>query len=99
VRMRTGHLVLGIIGAVLLTLGTLGLALRVYMHIRDGQAAETYENFYGFHIPWSQAAALLVATPFILLGTYALARWQLWRRSRQEGASIESIRKELKVGS
>jgi hypothetical protein len=93
---RKGRLIFGVIGSVLLVVGFLGLALDVYMHIRDSQGAETYENFYGFHILWSQAAAFLVSAPFLLLGIYALTRWQLWRRSRQEGASRETIRKELK---
>ena len=91
-----GKTIFGVIGSVLGTLGAAAFALRVYVHIRDGHAADTYETYYGFHVPWSQAAAFLLSVPFILLGIYALSRWQLWRRSRQEGASVDTLRKELK---
>ncbi len=93
---RRGRLVFSVIGFVLLAAGVAGFALRVYMHLSEGQATDTYDNVYGFHISWSQAAAFLVSVPVILLGIYVVGRWQLWRRSRQEGASQETIRKELK---
>ena len=93
---RNGKLIFGSISFVLGAIGVAAFALQVYIHIRDGHAADTYETYYGFHVPWSQAAAFLVSVPFILLGIYALSRWQLWRRSRQEGASVDTLRKELK---
>jgi hypothetical protein len=79
---RKGKLIFGTIGSVLLTLGFVGFALRVYIHIRDGHGADTYDNVYGLHILWSQAAALLVSVPLIFVGTYALVRWQRWRARR-----------------
>jgi hypothetical protein len=72
------------------------LALRAYMHIRDGRAAETYENAYGFHIMWAQAATILASITLLLLIAYALRWWQAYNRARQEGVSMATILKELK---
>ena len=93
---RKGKLIFGVIGSVLISMGVVAFALDVYVHIREGHAADTYDNFYGFHIAWSQAAAFLVSAPLILIGIWMLSRWQLWRRSRQEGVSPGTIRKELR---
>jgi len=34
-------------------------SLDVYVHIRDGHAADTYQNVYGWGIPWTVPALLL----------------------------------------
>jgi hypothetical protein len=73
-----------------------GFALDVWVHIRDGHAADAYENFYGWPITWGQAAGGLVSIPLVLLVIYALTRWQLWRRARQAGVSMGTMRKHLK---
>jgi hypothetical protein len=57
------HRVIGSIFAALAVLDIGSFALRVYMHIREGVAANTYDNVYGFHIMWSQAAVVLVGRP------------------------------------
>ena len=93
---RKGQLIFGIIGSVLLTLMGGGFALDVWIQIRDGHAADSYENFYGWHVTWGQAAGGLVSVPLILLVIYVVTRWQLWRRARQAGVSVDSMRKHLK---
>jgi len=97
-RQRTRRVVISVV-FVLAMLGFVGFALRIYMQIRSGHATDTYENVYGFHIPWSQAAGFLVSVPLVLLGIFAVRQWQLWRRSRQEGVSIRTIVKDLKRDS
>ena len=83
-------------GFVMGALVFLGLSLRVYMKIRDGHGADTYDNVYGFHILWSQAAALLGSAALIVAGAYSARWWQLWKRSREEGVSVSTVAKDLK---
>ena len=82
--------------SVVVGLPVVGFGLRVFMHIRNGHAAETYQNVYSWSISWAAAAALFVMFTFIALGSF-VARWvQLWRRSRLEGISIKEVAKNLK---
>ena len=74
----------------------LGLSLRAYMKIRDGHGADAYDNVYGFHILWSQAAALLGSVALIGVCAYSVRWWQLWKRSREEGVSVGTIAKDMK---
>jgi hypothetical protein len=70
--------------------------LRVYLHIRDGHAADTYQNVYGWNIPWTMPASFAAAFVLIGLGALLVRWWQLWRRSRFEGISMRQVAKELK---
>ena len=73
-----------------------GFGLDVYVHIRDGHAADSYQNVYGWHIPWTMPATAAVALVVAAL-VGLLMRWrQLWKRSRQEDLSMSQIAKELK---
>ena len=71
-------------------------ALLVYVHIRDGHAAETYQNVYGWNIPWTIPATFGVVFALVGLGVLTLRWWQLWRRSRIEGIPMKQVATELK---
>jgi hypothetical protein len=77
-------------------MGFAGFVLRIYMHIRQGQGSDTYDTVYGFHISWGQAAGMFASVALMMLVAYLLRWWQLWRRSRQEGAPVDTILKDLK---
>ena len=70
--------------------------LSVYLHIRDGHAADTYQNVYGWNIPWNMPASFAAAFLLIGLGALLVHWWQLWRRSRLEGIPVKQVAKELK---
>jgi hypothetical protein len=70
--------------------------LDVYVHIRDGHAAETYQNVYGWNIPWTVPATFGGTFVLIGLGALLLRWWQLRRRSRLEGVPMKQLTKELK---
>ena len=84
-------LISGVVGLVFLSFG-----LRVYLHIRDGHAADTYQNVYGWNIPWTTPAAFGAVLALAGLGAWLVRWWTLWRRSRLEGVPMSQIAKELK---
>jgi hypothetical protein len=98
VRSVLGKRILGSIMVLICIVGVPGVVLSVYGRIRTGHGADWIQNAYGQYETWASYAGLLVATPVILLGIFLLRRWQLWRRSRQEGVSTKEILKELKRG-
>jgi len=71
-------------------------SLDVYVHIRDGHAADTYQNVYGWGIPWTVPATFGGVFVLIAFGTLTVRWWQLWRRSRLEGVPMSQVAKELK---
>jgi hypothetical protein len=83
----------GVVGAAFLSFG-----LSVYIHIRDGRAADTYQNVYGWNIPWTTPATLGAVLFLVALSSWLARWWILWRRSRLEGVPMSQIAKELKRG-
>jgi hypothetical protein len=51
--------------------------LSVYLHIRDGHAADTYQNVYEWNIPWTMPATFGIAFALIGLGALTVRWWQL----------------------
>ena len=82
--------------SVVVGLSFASFGLSVYLHIREGHAAETYQNVYGWNIPWTVPATFAVAFALIGLGALLVRWWQLWRRSRLEGIPMRQVAKELK---
>jgi hypothetical protein len=71
-------------------------AILVYVRIRDGHAAETYQNVYGWNIPWTVPATFGAAFALVGLGALTLRWRQLWRRSRIEGIPMKQVAKDLR---
>jgi hypothetical protein len=82
--------------AVVVGLPIAAFGLSVYLHIRDGHAAETYQNVYGWNIPWTVPATFGVVFALTGLGALTMRWWELWRRSRLEGIPMSQVAKELK---
>lgn len=85
-----------VIVAVVMGLVVGSFALRVYVHLRDGDAAETYSNVYGWDIHWSTAAAFFFALAMACVIGYGVRWWQLRQRAREEGRSMKDVLKDLK---
>jgi hypothetical protein len=96
--MRTGlsKRVFGAVGALLLSLGLISVSLTAYLRISQGRGAEPFQNVYGQIETWASASGGAIGGLLLLLGGLCIARWQFWRRSRQEGISTKEIHKELK---
>ena len=82
--------------SVVVGLSFASFGLSVYLQIREGHAAETYQNVYGWNIPWTVPATFAVAFALIGLGALLVRWWQLWRRSRLEGIPMRQGARELK---
>jgi len=95
-RSVLGKRILGSVGVLIGALGAIGLVLTVYLRIRGGRGADSFQNGYGQYETWASYAGFLVAASLILLGIFLMRRWQLWRRSRLEGISAKEILKALK---
>jgi hypothetical protein len=74
----------------------LAFGFDVYDYLRDGHAAETYQNVYGWNIPWTTPAVLSAAIALVALCSWLMRWWVLWRRSRIEGVPTSQIAKEFK---
>ena len=91
-----GRRFLGVMGLIIGTILFVLVALFVYLKIRSGQGAEAFQNGYGQYETWASYAGFLDGGVLILVGMCIVGWLQLWRRSRQEGASVKKIREELK---
>jgi hypothetical protein len=89
---------LGVTGAILFTLGTIGVVLAIYEKYREGRALDVFQNGYGQYETWAAYAGSLIAAALILGAACALRWGYLWRRSRLEGVSMKEIAAELKRG-
>ncbi|HWI69645.1 MAG TPA: hypothetical protein VNS88_14930 [Nitrospiraceae bacterium] len=88
--------VLGVSGAILAAIGVIGVAGTLCLRISEGRGAEAVQNGYGQYQTWAAYAGCLIAGGLILLSSYLVRCWQLWRRSRLEGTSMRQVAKELK---
>jgi len=95
VRSVLGKRVLGSVGIVLGLLGMINVVLTVYLRLREGRGMEVYTDFYGQHETWAGYAGFLVGALLMFVGFLLVRRYQLWRRARQEGISIDTLSKEL----
>ena len=69
--------------------------LRVYVQIHDGHGAETYQNLYGWNVPWTVPATMACALVLAAAGALSIRWWYIWKRARSEGVPMKQISKEI----
>lgn len=96
IQSRAARRIITSVFAVIAILAFLSFLLQVLFHIQQGHGADTYDNVYGLHLTWAQAAASMASLVLLLVGAWVVRWWQLRKRSRQEGVSAATILEDLR---
>jgi hypothetical protein len=94
--IRVGRAIFSVFAVLIFAAGLIGGVGTIYLRIREGHSTDTFQNVYGQHLTWGSSAGLLIGSSLLLIGMYLVRRWQIWRRSRQEGITSQEIENELK---
>ena len=93
---RLAKRVMGGVGAALAIVGGVNIVLTVYLRLRDGRAAEGWIDIYGQPQSWGAVAGALIAFALVFPFAALAVLVHLWKRSREEGISMQQAIREFR---